>query len=85
MPEVKTDTIVSLTPGDTIYITKDKLSVKILKLPGDSIFVEGKCAPDTVRLEVPVAVVTKIKAKFPWVWILVAFVAGVILALFKRT
>lgn len=45
--EVHKDTIVSLKK-DTVYITKDKLKIKVLRLPGDSIFVDGKCAADTV-------------------------------------
>lgn len=55
VPEVHTDTIVSLG-HDTVYINKDRLQIKVLRLPGDSIFVDGKCKTDTMFIEVPVAV-----------------------------
>ena len=55
VPEVHTDTIISLG-HDTVYINKDRLQIKILRLKGDSIFVDGKCKTDTMYIEVPVAV-----------------------------
>ena len=47
-PTVKTDTIFSSVPGDTVTITKDKLTVKYVKLAGDSVYIEGECKSDTV-------------------------------------
>jgi len=55
VPEVHTDTIVSLG-HDTVYINKDRIQIKLVRLPGDSIFVDGKCKQDTMFIEVPVAV-----------------------------
>lgn len=50
------DTIVSLQSRDTIIIRDEKtrIETRIVKLPGDSIFIEPICPPDTV-------VVTKVK------------------------
>lgn len=50
------DTIVSLQSRDTIIIRDEKtrIETRIIKLPGDSIYVEPICPPDTV-------VVTKVK------------------------
>lgn len=50
------DTIVSLQSRDTIVIRDEKtrIETRVIKLPGDSIFIEPICPPDTV-------VVTKVK------------------------
>lgn len=39
--------------SDTIYIKdeKSKIEVKVIKLPGDSIFIQSECPPDTIRVE----------------------------------
>lgn len=52
------DTIVSVLNRDTIFIVDKKtdVRVKVVKLPGDSIFVEPICPPDTI-------VVTKYKTE----------------------
>jgi hypothetical protein len=44
------DTIVSIHHhvGDTVYIHSQKLTERIIYLKGDSILVQGDCAPDTV-------------------------------------
>lgn len=47
------DTIVSFGSRDTVFI-QDRLTdvkVKIIRLPGDSIFIEPVCPPDTIRIE----------------------------------
>lgn len=36
---------------DTVTITKDRLRIRLLKLPGDTVRVEAECAPDTVRIK----------------------------------
>ena len=50
------DTIVSMQSRDTIIIRDEKtrIETRVIKLPGDSIFIEPICPPDTV-------VVTKVK------------------------
>jgi hypothetical protein len=77
-PEIKTDTVFTSLPGDTVRIVKDKLSIKYVKLPGDSVFIEGKCDPDTVKISVPYTVTTNITAesKIKWWHLVVALLAG---------
>lgn len=77
-PEIKTDTVFASIPGDTVRITKDRLSIKYVKLPGDSVFIEGKCDPDTVKISVPYTVTTTIKAesKIKWWYLIIALLAG---------
>lgn len=62
VPEVKTDTVFTSLVGDTIRIEKEKLRIKYVRLPGDSVYIEGKCLPDTLRIKVPVSVDTDIHA-----------------------
>lgn len=38
---------------DTVTITKDRLKVKVIKLPGDTVKIEGECAGDTVYINKP--------------------------------
>jgi len=80
IPVIHTDTVVLNTPGDTITITRDRLQVK-LKIRRDSIYVDGKCLPDTIRIKVPVTVTKTIEARagMPWwAWVLIAigFIVG---------
>ena len=35
---------------DTVTIQKDRLRIRLLRLPGDTVRVEAECQPDTVRL-----------------------------------
>jgi hypothetical protein len=39
--------------SDTIYVkdAKSKIEVKVVRLPGDSIFIESECPPDTLLIE----------------------------------
>lgn len=39
--------------SDTIYIKDQKtnIEVRVVKLPGDSIFIESQCPPDTIMIE----------------------------------
>lgn len=61
VPEAHLDTTVASKLGDTVVLTKDRLVIKYVKLPGDSVWVEGKCETDTIyqtiEIPVPVAVV----------------------------
>ncbi len=43
VPEVVTDTLFRSAPGDTIYVNRDRLHIKYVKLPGDSVYLSGKC------------------------------------------
>ena len=52
VPRVHRDTVVVNAPGDTIYITKERLRVKV-KVSHDSVYVSGECLPDTIRAAGP--------------------------------
>ncbi len=67
VPSVTHDTTFTSLPGDTVTLTKDRLQVKYVRLPGDSVFIEGTCLPDTVRISVPVEVTRTIEAGYT-VW-----------------
>jgi len=61
IPEAKTDTVFKIST-DTVTIEKERLKIKVLiNKVTDSVFVEGRCMPDTVRKEVPVIVEKKIQ------------------------
>ena len=36
---------------DTVTIQKDRLRVRLLRLPGDTVRVEAECRPDTVHIQ----------------------------------
>ena len=59
--ETKVDTTFVPTPGDTVIIHKDKLTIKYLRMPGDTVWLEGVVAPDTVIVKVPCECETLIK------------------------
>lgn len=50
--EKRVDSIFTSRQGDTIRIYKDRVQVKYVRLKGDSVFIEGKCLSDTVKIEV---------------------------------
>lgn len=89
--EVRTDTIFQdVQVGDTVTIEKEKLKIKYVRLPGDSVFIEGECESDTIYVKTEVAVNTKYEAKpfMKWWqfvgWVLLALVAGFTLGRFAR-
>jgi hypothetical protein len=86
VPEVKTDTVFSSSEGDTVYISKDRLKLKYVNLPGDSVFIEGKCESDTVRLEIPVTITKEISAKswLRWWHLVIALLLGGFLVYIRR-
>lgn len=61
---VRVDSVFTSKVGDTVYLTKDRLKVKYVKLPGDSVFIEGKCEADTIRIQVPVTVTKNIESGY---------------------
>lgn len=92
VPEVQTDTVFTSEVGDTVYIEKEQLKIKYLKLKGDSVYIEGKCDTDTIIQKVPYTVTKHIEAPpdkgLKWwhilFWILGAFGAGWILRAITR-
>lgn len=87
-PEIKIDTLFQrVNFNDTIFFTKEKVVTKVkINTEEKTVYIETECPPDTVRIEVPVAVNTVIKAKRNiWPWLIVAFVlGGVTVIYFKR-
>ncbi len=56
---VKVDSVFKETKVfDTLRLTRDKLTIKYVKLPGDSVYLEGECAGDTIIKEVKIPCTT---------------------------
>jgi hypothetical protein len=79
---IRTDTAFLFnTYYDTITITKDRLQIRTVKLPGDSIWIEGTCLGDTIYIERKIpcekAIITGDKQFYEkqgfWVLVLLAF------------
>jgi hypothetical protein len=51
-PAVVFDTIFQVLPNDTIVIhdSVTKIKLKVVKLPGDSIYISPECPPDTITV-----------------------------------
>lgn len=64
IPVVETDTVFRSMPGDTVVITKDRLQMKYVQIQGGTVYLQGKCLPDTIKIKVPYAVTTTIKAGY---------------------
>lgn len=86
--EISKDTLFLSKPGDTVIITKDRLKVKFVDLPGDSVFIEGKCVADTLKILVPTTVTEIVHGVEPkikwWMYLIAGFGIGIILALLLR-
>lgn len=85
---VQIDTVVQVLPNDTVYLEKERLKVKVIKLPGDTLKIFAECAADTVKIEIPVEINREISAGFGWGKVImisiIALVVGYILrAIFK--
>lgn len=80
IPEIHFDTLLIAKPGDTIRVEKERLRLRVVQMPGDTIFVDAECRSDTVRIEVPVSVANEITAdcRIKWWWLLIAGVIGVV-------
>lgn len=61
LPASKADSIFVSKPGDTVTIHKDRLVIKYVKLPKDSVFIQGECEADTVKINVPTLVENRIE------------------------
>lgn len=80
VPEIMIKEIHHALPGDTVVVEKERLRVKVVRLPGDSIFVEGRCAADTVYKSVPVTINKTIKSKGYSLWQLIILAIVALLA-----
>jgi hypothetical protein len=47
------DTIIRVDSRDTVFVydATSRIKVKVVRVPGDSIFVRSECPPDTIRIE----------------------------------
>ena len=84
VPQVRVDSIFTSKVGDTVRIYKDRLKLKYVRIPGDSVFIEGKCEADTVKISVPYTVTEKVKSGIGVInvvqWALLALIVGAILS-----
>jgi len=86
---IEKDTVFTSLQGDTVYIQKEHLKIKYVKIPGDSVFIEGACIPDTLKILVPTTVTEVVHAEKNWMnkwwmWLVAGFVVGIILAFWMR-
>lgn len=88
VPAVSYDTVFRSEERDTVFISKDRLKIKYVRLPGDSVFIEGKCEADTIIKRIPITVTKEIRPEkgfwFYLPWILVLLVALILFYVFKR-
>lgn len=84
--ETSIDSIFISKPGDTVVLHEDRLKVKYVRLPGDSVYIEGVCEADTVYKSVPVTITKTIHSSggIRWWWLIVAAAAGILLASIVR-
>lgn len=86
VPEIRLDSFVVVKLGDTIRLEKEKLKIKLVKMPGDTVFIDAACLPDTVKVTVPVTVEKKVEAKgwLRWWHLVIVGVCGAILGRFFK-
>lgn len=82
------DTLLISRPSDTVVITKDRLRLKYVDLPGDTVWISGECDSLTIIKEVPVRIEKVIYAPQKglklWQWILIALAVGLIMGILIR-
>lgn len=84
LKEIRVDSIFRDKVGDTVVITKDRVKVTYVRLPGDSVFIQGESKTDTVYHTVTKTVNKVIHAPdkgLKW-WQLILIGAGAMLVLF---
>lgn len=81
IPQVVKDTIFESRPGDTVRIEKERLRIKYVSLPGDSVYIHGESRADTIVREIPVTVTQIVTAPKDNKWKWIAIALGVILIL----
>jgi hypothetical protein len=60
----------SLIIGDTLTIERDRLHVKVVKLPGERLFVQGECKDTVIRYVRQVVNAVKRERFIPvWAWV----------------
>jgi len=86
---IEKDTVFTSLQGDTVYIQKEHLKIKYVKIPGDSVFIEGACIPDTLKILVPTTITEVVNAQkswmsFWWLFLLAGIFVGVIVSVWIR-
>lgn len=79
---IEAHTVEMFLPGDTVRIDTGRLHVKVVRLPGERVYVQGICDADTITIEKTVTVdrilPTKTVHKAPWyLWIVIVALAVV--------
>ena len=81
---IRVDSIFTSKVGDTVRIYKDRLKLKYVRLKADSVFIEGKCESDTIRINVPISVTHEVKSGLSVLvvvqWSILALLVGGLLA-----
>lgn len=80
VPEIMIKEVHHALPGDTVVLEKERLRIKYVRLPGDSVFIEGKCEADTIYKSVPITINKTIKAKGYSLWQLIVLAIIALLA-----
>lgn len=82
---VTLDTLLIAAPKDTITLTRDRLTVRFVDLPGDTVWISGECDSLTIIKEVPVTITKVITAPQKglkvWQWIVIALIFGLVLGM----
>lgn len=81
---VRVDSIFTAKPGDTVYLEKERLKIKFIRLAPDSFKIEGKCDTVTVYKNVPYIVNKEINTGIRLLtvvqWSILALIVGAVLA-----
>ncbi len=96
VPEVTIDTLTLLEENDTIFIERERIKIRIIRLPGDTIQIYAECKTDTIikTITVPVYTIEKhnlVKGRFlgvaNWLWavIVLSFIILLILIFRRRS
>ena len=82
---VRADTVLRWYPGDTIYLTKDRLRVRTV-IDKDTVWQVGECLADTVYVPVeyavPVVQPTQYTDRLPW-WVPLALLALLVILIIQ--
>lgn len=76
VPYVSTDTVFESIEGDTVVIQQDRLKIKYVNLPKDSVYIYGECEADTIYFDNPTTVYKEISSGYTlWELVILAIAA----------
>lgn len=89
IPQIEKDTVfIQPEIGDTIVIEKEKLKIKYVRLPGDTVYLSGEVKADTIIQIREIPCDTTIEAPPDrmkwWHWILICLGFGLVVAIITR-